>query len=89
MDKRFEGLAEKLRQDKDWPKVYMFKFIIPNDNQKLAQVEALFGEEAQVSINQSRSNNYLSVTGKEMMITPDEVIRRYEKAAEIEGLISL
>lgn len=89
MGNAFEGLAEKLEQDTDWPKVYMFKFIIPNDNQKLALTEAVFGSEAQVSINKSRTGKYLSITSKEMMMNAKEVIERYEKANKIEGLISL
>ena len=89
MSNAFSGLAKKLAEDSDWPKIYMFKFIIPNDNQKLAQVEALFDEGSQVSLNKSRNGNYLSITAKEMMMNPDEVIRKYEAATKIEGLISL
>ena len=69
--------------------VYLFKFIIPNDNQKLAQTQQLFGAEAQVTINKSRTGKYLSISAKEMMITPEEVIDRYMRATKIEGLISL
>ncbi len=89
MSSTFDGLAAKLDQDPDWPKIYMFKFIIPNDNQKLAKTEALFGEGAQVSINESRTGKYLSITAKEMMMNPKEVIAKYEDATKIEGLISL
>lgn len=89
MSNPFDGLREKLSQDKNWPKVYLFKFIIPNDNKKLALAEALFGSEAQVTLNKSRTGKYISVSAKELMISPDEVIQRYEKANQIEGLISL
>lgn len=85
----FDGLRQKLEEQTNWPQVYLFKFIIPNNNQKLAQVEALFGPEAQVSLNQSRTGKFISVSAKELMISPDEVILRYEKSTEIEGLISL
>ncbi|HAK70956.1 MAG TPA: DUF493 domain-containing protein, partial [Cryomorphaceae bacterium] len=37
----YKGLREKL-EDLTWPSVYLFKFIVPTDNQKLAQAEALF-----------------------------------------------
>lgn len=86
---KFDGLLEKLQQQDGWPMVYLFKFIIPNDNQKLALTERLFGAEAQVSINKSRTGKYLSVSAKEMMLNPKEVIERYQKASEIEGLIAL
>jgi len=86
---KFRGLKEKLEQDGPWPKLYLFKFIIPNDNQKLARTEELFGPEAQVSINASRTGKYLSVSAKEVMLNPNEVVDRYYKASKIEGLLSL
>jgi len=85
----YQSLLEKLKEQKGWPMVYLFKFIIPNDNQKLALAERLFGPEAQVQINKSRTGKYLSVSAKEMMINPDEVIKRYREAQKIEGLIAL
>jgi hypothetical protein len=88
-DGTFEALRAKLIESGDWPRVYFFKFIIPADNKKLALVEALFGEEAKVTIKQSNKGNYLSVSAKELMLSPDRVIERYEKASKIKGLIAL
>lgn len=88
-DLDFTELKKKLEESGDWPRVYFFKFIIPSSNEKLAKVEALFGSEAQVSIKQSTKGNYVSVSAKELMLTADRVIERYEKAAEIEGLMAL
>ena len=85
----FSSLREKLEANKDWPRVYFFKFIVPSDNQKLAQVEALFGPEAQVSLKQSSKGNFVSVSAKELMLNADGVIERYEKASKIEGLMAL
>ena len=80
---------EKLFLQFNWPSVYMFKFIIPADNHKLALVEALFGKEAEVLTRQSKTNKFISITAKEMMITPDEIIAVYKRAEKIEGIISL
>tara|TARA_R110002111_G_scaffold7842_2_gene30182 strand:+ start:91 stop:363 length:273 start_codon:yes stop_codon:yes gene_type:complete len=85
----YTALKEKLEANKEWPRVYFFKFIVPSDNKKLAQVEALFGEEAQVSLKQSSKGNFVSVSAKELMLSSDGIIERYEKAAEIEGLMAL
>ena len=84
----WSGLKSKL-ETMDFPMVYLFKFIFPNDNRTLALVEALFGPEAQVHVNKSRNGNYLSLSAKEMMIDVDQVIDRYKQAAEIEGVMSL
>lgn len=88
MSDPYKGLDEKLHSLR-WPNLYMFKFIVPNDNHKLAQCEALFGPDAQVSINKSRTGKYLSITGKEVMTSAEEVMKKYRKSSEIEGLIAL
>ena len=85
----YTNLREKLEANHEWPRVYFFKFIVPSDNKKLARVEALFGVEAQVSLKQSSKGNFVSVSAKELMLNADGIIERYEKAAEIEGLMAL
>ena len=90
LDEEFlKSLEDKLNETTEWPSVYMFKFIIPADNRKLALVEALFGEDAQVSTNQSRNGKYISITGKVVMLNALEVIEKYRKASEIEDIIAL
>lgn len=84
----FKGLKQKLDDQCEWPHVYMFKFIIPADNHKLALVEGLFGAEAEITTRQSSSNKFISITAKELMLTSDEVIAVYKKAAKIEGIMS-
>lgn len=85
----YSGLKEKLDAQHSWPSVYMFKFIIPSDNKKLAQVEGLFGKEAQLTTRQSSSNKFISITAKEMMMSADEIIKVYKKAEKVEGIIQL
>lgn len=85
----YANLREKLEEQGGWPQPYLFKFIIPADNKKLALVEAIFGNEAQVTTRQSKSNKYISITAKEVMMSVNEVMAVYEKASNIEGIISL
>jgi putative lipoic acid-binding regulatory protein len=40
-------------------------------------------------IKQSHKGNYLSVSAKESMLDADSIIKRYKKAAEIDGLMAL
>jgi putative lipoic acid-binding regulatory protein len=87
--KFYADLKEKLEKQHSFPTLYMFKFIVPNDNHKLALVEALFGEEAQVTIRESSKGKFVSVTGKEEMVDVDSIIDRYQKAEKIEGIVSL
>jgi hypothetical protein len=86
-------IFDKLRAQLDlmeWPNLYLYKFIIPNENEKLAQVTALFdGETAEISYHESGKGNYVSVSVKEVAVSVDQIIEKYQKASEIKGVISL
>ncbi len=83
------SLENKLNETTEWPSVYMFKFIVPADNRKIALVESMFGEGAQISMNESRGGKYISITIKVVMLNAIEVVEKYRSAASIEGLIAL
>ena len=85
-----QDFIEKLNAVHKFPSVYMFKFIIPADNEKLAKVEGLFtSDESTLSVKQSKTGKFLSITAKELMMNPDRVIERYLESEEIGGVISL
>jgi putative lipoic acid-binding regulatory protein len=84
-----KSLELKLNETTQWPSVYMFKFIVESDNRKIAMVEALFEEEAQIFTKESRGGKYISITIKIVMLNALEVITKYRSAASIEGLIAL
>ncbi len=84
----YVGLREKLDKE-EFPRVYYFKFIFPNDNRTLALVEALFSGEAQMKINESRNKKYLSVSAKELMLNAKSIIEVYKNAAALEGVMAL
>lgn len=87
---KYEKLRSQLEEGFDWPQLYLFKFIVPADNAKIAQVESLFNtKESQVTTRQSSKGNFVSVSAKEMMLSPERVIERYLQAEKIEGLIAL
>jgi hypothetical protein len=88
MDDRFEKLREQLALQ-EWPEVYLFKFIVENTPEKLAHATALFDDTADITFHTSSNEKYVSVSAKELMIDVDSVIKKYEKAALIEGIISL
>lgn len=88
-DNFFAKLRKQLEESTEWPTVYMFKFIIPADNKKLALVESLFSAQATITTRLSNQGKYISVTGKVVMLNAEEVIVKYKKAAKIDGLIAL
>ncbi len=88
-DEQFKSLHEKLSKDKNWPQVYMFKFIISADNRKMALVEAKFSDEAIIEQKESSTGKYLSITVKEVMLSANDVIEKYIDVSTIEGVMAL
>jgi len=85
----FDTLREHLTRDITWPSVYMFKFIAPAENRIFALLHDLFPHQAEFTNRHSAGGKYVSITVKELMLTADEVIERYQKASAIEGVIVL
>ena len=85
----YSKLRTQLEEQHSFPLLYMFKFIIPADNRRLAMVEALFGETAEITTHQSKTNKYISITAKEVMLSAESIISVYQQAEKIEGIISL
>lgn len=88
-DEFLQRLEIQLEQHGPWPQVYMFKFIIPDNNRNYAILQSIFGEFSKFSIRHSSKGKYISVTIKEMMIDPSEIISRYRQASVIEDIIAL
>lgn len=88
MKSTFDTLAfkEKLESFGTFPMPYLFKFIVPFG--KEAEVAALFPEE-EVILKPSSGGKYISTTIHKQVESADQVIGLYEKAARIEGVISL
>ncbi|MBC7694917.1 MAG: DUF493 family protein [Burkholderiales bacterium] len=86
----FDELRKKLEENiTSFPYIYMFKFIIKSDNKTMALVEVIFDEDADIIQKQSTKGNYISITVKQVVLSVDEIISIYEKAAAIEGVMSL
>ncbi len=85
----FDELRKKLEETiTSFPYIYMFKFIIKSDNRTMAMVEVIFDDDADIIQKQSTKGNYMSITVKQVVMSIDEIISIYEKAAAIEGVMS-
>lgn len=89
MDNDFQKLEEALRQSKDIPGMFLYKFIIPNNNETLAQAMQLFDNSADVVTRESSNGKYVSISSKEVVISVEDVIEKYKLASNIKGLIFL
>ena len=85
----FEAFKKKLEEQLTFPSVYMFKFIVLANNQKIALIESLFSEEADIHQKESSQGKYMSITAKVVMMSADEIIEIYKKALAVEGVIAL
>jgi len=86
---KFQSLKEKLNLNKKWPLVYMFKFIVPAEIEKIAMVEALFDENATIYRNESKTGKFISITARQEMYSSDQIISIYQKAHTIEQIVAL
>ena len=86
---KFNELRKKLDETQSYPSVYMFKFIMEAEHRKIALVENLFSENAEIYTKESGKGNYISITVKEVMMSTEEIIGIYTKASEIKGVMLL
>lgn len=88
MEINLDSLREKLDL-LEWPEVYFFKFIVPNDSERVALVTALFDVTSEIVMHPSKTGKYISISAKEMMLDVDSIIEKYKKASLIKDIISL
>lgn len=86
----YTNLKTKLEETTTFPTKYMFKFIIPSDKSKLIAIENMFNYlGAVINTKKSKSAKYTSITILVMMKNVDEIIKKYNEADTIDGIISL
>lgn len=94
-EKRSEEFYKKLRvqlyETTTWPSIYLYKFIVPTDPEKIRQIEDLFNNlGAVITTKASGKGTYTSVSVNLQMKDPEAVILKYQEvASKVEGVISL
>lgn len=89
MEEDKDRLKKILNDTHEWPSVYLYKFILKGENKKIAQIEALFTNSAQLSTKESSKGSYVSISVREVAMNADEVLAIYAKARLIEGVMVL
>ena len=83
-------LKKSLEETTTFPTKYLYKFIVPNQPEKIKQVEDIFNHlGAVINTKTSSKGTYTSVSIHVKMESPDLVIEKYKEASQIEGIISL
>ncbi len=83
-------LKKSLEDTTEFPTQYLYKFIVPNQPDKIKQVEEIFNHlGAVIETKTSKKGTYTSVSIHVNMQSADQVIEKYKEAAKVEGIISL
>ncbi|MGY6561912.1 MAG: DUF493 family protein [Luteibaculaceae bacterium] len=84
---------DKLRAQLDklhtYPTLFLFKFVVPNHQEKVYGITAIFPEAESITYNESKNGKYVAISIKEVVSHTEEVIAKYRLISKIEGVISL
>ena len=89
-DEFYKRLKEELLLNTSWPSDYLYKFIVPTDDDKINRIHKIFDNTgAVIDLRRSSKGKYTSwsITGN--LKNPDEVIVKYKEVGRVEGVISL
>ncbi len=86
----YKKLKEQLEDTSTFPLKYLFKFILPSDNEKVKKLENIFNHNgAVITTKKSKTGKYTSVSIHVIMDKADDIINKYLEAGKIKGIISL
>lgn len=89
-DEFYKRLKEELLRTSTWPSDYLYKFIVPTDDEKIKAIERIFDNTgAVIESRKSSKGKYTSLSVTVNLADPDAVIKNYREVAKIEGVISL
>ena len=89
-DAFYARLKEQLLENTTWPSNYLYKFIVPTDQEKIDSITRIFDNTgAVIDSKKSKKGTYTSVSINVNLEDPDAVIEKYKAVSEIEGVISL
>ena len=83
-------LKGQLEDTTKFPAKYLYKFIVPTDENQEEEVKSLFDKGgAVIETKKSKTGKYISLSIFLNVKSADEVIAYYKKADVIKGIISL
>ncbi|RZK04148.1 MAG: DUF493 family protein, partial [Flavobacterium sp.] len=93
-DKKTEEFYERLKTELDnsntWPAEYLFKFIVPTDEQKIEAIKNAFNcMGAVIKTSQSKTAKFTSLSVDVQMKSAQEIVDKYIEVSTIEGIVSL
>jgi len=89
-DEFYKKLKGQLEDTSSWPSNYLYKFIVPTDENKIKQIQDIFDNTgAVIESKQSKKGTYTSISVTVHLDNADAVIEKYKEVGKVEGVISL
>ena len=94
MDQKTKEFYDRLQVELDnsntWPAIYLFKFIVPTDDDKIQRVESAFDcMGAVINTKKSKTGKFTSISIDVTMKDSQEIVDKYLEVSTIEGIVSL
>ena len=94
MDKKTEEFYDRLKVELDmsntWPALYLFKFIVPTENDNVERVEFAFDcMGAVIKTPKSKTGKFTSISVDVQVKDSQEIIDKYLEVSTIKGIVSL
>ncbi len=86
---KYEKLLEQLLKNKEWPLVYMFKFIVPNRDGLVEKVVSILPTNGKMSFNHTKSLKYVAITCIAEMESAELIVSTTSEATDIKGVMAL
>lgn len=89
-DDFYQNFKVKLEEAHTFPTDYIFKYVVPADQSIIAKLNAIFEKSnPTVSMRDSKTGKYTSMTFKVPVSDADDVILYYRQATAIDGIVAL
>ena len=86
----YKRLHSELVNSTLWPSEYLYKFIVPSDEEKIQTIIGFFDNMgAIINTKTSGKGNYTSISINVKMKSADHVIEKYQQVGNVPGVISL
>lgn len=86
----YRKLKTQLDETTQFPTDYLYKFIVSAEGGKVEEVQSIFDNTgAVINTKKSKTGKYISVSIVIQLASSDDVIKYYQQAEKVEGIISL
>jgi len=86
----YERLKTELDNSNSWPAPYLFKFIVPTNEENILKVENAFNcMGAVIKTTKSKTGKFTSISVDITASDSQQIIDKYQELSTIEGIVSL